>query len=95
MSAWARPGVRCICIVATDEWRPDRNPADVPELGFPVRGEVYTIATVEDEPEGLFLTLFELGEDDLFDVDSFRPLVSEADDVALFAHHLDQVGEPA
>ena len=93
MNAWAKPGVKCVCVVAGP-------------IG-PALNEICTIKEVKPFDDGLYLVLSEYGwvhtdlgtsverRRPLFRVDRFRPLVSQEDDLALFRHHLNTVEEPA
>lgn len=98
MSSWAKPGVKCVCI------RPNKwiSAATMTATDFgPKLDEVLTIAVVV--PSAFFgpsLHFVEypvdlVGEAPVYPIRDFRPLVTQDDDVSLFAHHLDQVGEPA
>lgn len=103
MSAWARPGVKCVCV------------GDLTHLGVdfgvetPVVGQIYTVRAVElrlGPNGGVGLLLAEIVNSAIpltngsvdevaFDVCDFRPLVSLESDVAQFRHHLNTVEEPA
>lgn len=103
MSAWAKPGVKCVCV------------GDLSHLGVdyglltPVVGQTYTVRAVELRlgPNGGVGLLFEevvnssmlltngAVDEPSFDVCDFRPLVSIESDAALFRHHLNTVEEPA
>lgn len=98
MSAWAKPGVQCVCIKRDGfECYPDEC--------APAFGQVLTVRTVEVFCGGLGLTFEEVVNEPYdysdgfgevaFQAIYFRPVVSQQDDVSLFAHHLDAVGEPA
>ena len=106
MSAWAKPGVKCVCVrTAPEAFR-------VAGAVYPVVGEVYTvrkvvittIGTHKGEPAILLVEIVnspvinsQLGFDSSLEaamaIDAFRPLVtkSQSEDVALFAHYLDGV----
>lgn len=90
MSDWAHPGVKCICIAKVGQWVADGNPMAC----GPVFGRTYTIVGVTADDEAVWLRLRGWG-DDWFDAALFRPKRELSMDVALFAHHLDQVGETA
>lgn len=96
MSAWARPGVKCVCV--------DASPGKTPGLATLVTGRVYTIRTVEDCGQyGIGLILAEVRNATLFyttgvsepvyRVDRFRPLITrtQEQDVALFRQIIAQV----
>ena len=96
MSAWAKPGVKCVCI--HDGWwvafGPERSGA-LPEVNG-----TYTIDSVVTGPDGdTYLVLAEFSPRDRFWVERFRPLIakSQDQDVGLFVHHLESapVGEDA
>jgi hypothetical protein len=81
MSAWAKVGVKCVCIDFTPVFicaRP--HPAD------PVAGGVYTVTGIWHDEDGTFLQLAECDGDSGYEVSDFRPLVTrtQEDDVALF-----------
>lgn len=90
MSAWARPGVQCVCIAQT--WRTN-NPEVLPEAG-PAKGARCVIASVEIDEGGTWLTLKGFNDLHSFSVRAFRPLLrqSEAQDLAVFYSMLDEVG---
>lgn len=98
MTSWAKPGAKCICISRHPDW-------DLPEnrrIATPIIGETYTVRAFDGEAVLLeeirnniyWLNGTRIGEPD-FGVFRFQPLVSRQDDLALFAHHLDRVVEPA
>lgn len=103
MSAWAEPGVKCVCVGDFSNL--------AAEFGFecPTVGMTYIVRDVilRLGPNGGVGLLLEevvnsphlLTNGDIaeiaFDVCDFRPLVSQGQDIALFAHHLDRLGEPA
>lgn len=81
MSAWAKPGVKCVCVEFTPIYIGARpHPAD------PVDGGVYTILGVWHDEDGTFLQLAECDGDYGYEISDFRPLItrSQEDDVALF-----------
>lgn len=96
---WAAPGVKCVCVQGplAKVW---------PGTKTAQKGETYTIRDVYLNSDGrvgirveeirnpLVNNHGELVETGFF-LSRFRPLVSQADDVALFAHHLQRVGEDA
>lgn len=98
MSSWAKPGAKCVC--QKDVW-PDQEYGEV----VPWRGQLLTIRTVELVDGILALTFVEIVNQPkqyvegffecCFSIRWFRPVVGAADDIALFAHHLSRVGEPA
>lgn len=106
MSAWARPGVKCVC-VATSHAALD--------LGFaaPIVGRVYTIREVLDGPrfsDGVIdhgVRLVEIVNpparfgttttEPAWVVAKFRPIITKTQeqDVAMFMQNLTKVGEDA
>lgn len=103
MSAWAKPGVKCVCV------------GDLAHLSVafgiltPAVGQTYTIRRVElrlGPHGGIGLLLDEVVNSEMpltngsvdepaFDVCDFRPLITIESDVAQFQHHLNTVEEPA
>ena len=88
--SWARIGAKVVCI----------NGGTTNSLGFdylgrvPVTGGVYTVTKVVRETGDrywlLVLAGFEVGRDCGWNIARFRPLVSQADDIAThFAYLLD------
>lgn len=92
MSTWAKPGVKCVCVIGgvLHKGHPPKN-------GFPLEGRVYTIRELKFSPfhsNGLCAVLHELpnpwrGDPDYdagWAVARFRPLVTrtQSEDVALF-----------
>jgi hypothetical protein len=75
VSAWARPGVKCVCV--DDAPRDSRQP-------MVVKGRQYEIESVHDRS----CTLFGVDDGQFYWLDRFRPLVTQQDDVALFQHLL-------
>lgn len=92
MSAWAKPGVKVVCVADAIGCM---NP-----LGFPLfkKGQVFTIAFVNQDPFlGLFLGFVELDRRNTGHINGFRPLVEGAEeiDLAMFRQLLNTVEEPA
>ncbi len=90
--AWAIPGAKCVALVGV--WHSGVEPATGPS-----KGEVCTVAGFPlAHPDGIGIPLAEYPGPD-FSIVEFRPVIDQSDDVALFAHHLDQnsihVSEPA
>lgn len=86
MSAWARPGVKCVCVTDCG-WtvsRFDDEPAAGPSLN-----DQLTIRAVGEDEGGPWLEFVEwTAPDDQFHTHhkgapNFRPLISQSDDVAL------------
>lgn len=85
MSAWAKPGVKAVCVNT------------VPDAGrrwhtvAPVEGRTYTIHRVTVGPySGKPCAIFEgLNNGFPLRLDRFRPLTTQDKDVALFTHILD------
>lgn len=73
---WARKGVKVVCI--DPKWRS----SDESTTDFPSIGEIYTITDAYNG--GRFIGLEELNHDNIYTTYSFRPLVRETDDIALF-----------
>lgn len=102
MSAWARPGVKCVCI--KDDWLYDvaERMGLNPPHRVPMIREVLTVKEVvhidqfmgSEIPGGASLSFHEMGHDWGFAVANFKPLITGAQeqDVSLFTHHLDGVG---
>lgn len=94
MSAWAKPGVKCVCVA--DETR-RLNDKGLPPFR---KGEVLTISDVAEWPGfGLMLYFVERGPEQCGHIAGFRPVISKSQeqDVGLFVHHLESapVGEDA
>jgi len=103
MSSWAKPGVKCVLVFHNPNW------GDIPFVQTPELGIVYTVAEVLWCDGEECLRLVELPNTSEWQVSAlppifgapvfgtfrFRPLVNAVDDLALFTHHLDRVGEPA
>jgi hypothetical protein len=83
MSSWARVGVKCVCV----DGAPRRGGS---YSVLPVEGRQYVIAAIDqwDWPSesgvGLHLVGLNRMSDVPFNIDRFRPLISQADDVAMF-----------
>lgn len=77
MSSWARVGVKCVC---------------VSQKGTLVLGREYTVLAIKPFEGLLYLTVDTppdwLGESSYLP-DRFRPLISQADDVAMFQKLVD------
>lgn len=94
MSAWAKPGVKCVCIADAV--------GSINYLGFPRfrKGQIFTIDFLDhDETYGLFLGFVGLSPRHLGHIGGFRPLVTRTldQDVELFRPLLTDlpVGEDA
>lgn len=98
--SWARPGVKCVCVDASwpsGSWYG-------PEA-LPVKGQQYTIRDLETYEGTNCCRLVEIVNplmdynqgmiEAAFALKRFRPLVTQQDDIALFAHHLDTEQVPA
>ncbi|MHA6731773.1 hypothetical protein [Devosia sp. A369] len=88
MSAWAKPGVKCVCIESND---PNTI---VPKHMWPMVNEVYTVHELWiDEAGDPFPVLEELDPNLVCTPDFFRPLITKTQeqDVALFRHILDGI----
>lgn len=89
MSAWAKPGVKCVCVKWDEEaaWA-----ADAFGVAPLTLNQTYTIRDCVDRPGGLGLLLVGINNagNPLFDFEMaykavrFRPLVSQSKDVAIF-----------
>lgn len=106
MSAWAKPGVKCVLVYPNPNWHEVAGFVNVP-----IPAVMYTVSDVVICDGEVCIRLAEIWNDDYFQISRqppivgapvfgafrFRPVVpaTEQDDVALFAHHLDRVGEPA
>ncbi|SFV33235.1 hypothetical protein SAMN05216456_1929 [Devosia crocina] len=93
MSNWAKPGAKCVCIASNGSWRPSGHDTQ-PGLDFPAYGDVLVISDTFVRCGNLYLEfpgILDAG----FNVECFKPVIEQADDLALFAHHLNFVGEPA
>lgn len=91
MSSWAKPGVKCVCV---------KEAHVLVDGGYaPFRkGDILTIsASMVWHPYGLVLRFVEREDDHWGHVDGFRPIVNKTQeqDIALFTHHLEGVGEDA
>jgi hypothetical protein len=102
MSAWAKPGVKCVCIRGGSP-----NCFGFREVGsYPVEGAIYTIRGVYHGPQWDQFYLVELpsgkakhpdGCEMGWNASHFRPLVTriQSEDVALFRKLLVTEGEDA
>jgi len=89
MSAWAKVGVKCVCV----DDAPDTGRGHEPMNGYPAKGEIYTIAAIGRFHPFCDADLFQLveltnpaqadGRDCGWSPDRFRPLTSQSDDIAL------------
>jgi hypothetical protein len=87
MSSWARVGVKCVCAFVPEK-------ADTYDVNLPQEGEAYTIRGIEmfgghvgvvlDEIQNAVTQYADGIGEVLFDVRMFKPLISQADDVAMF-----------
>jgi hypothetical protein len=79
LSAWAKPGVRCVCI---DDALIDLHSGRF--SGYVVKGEIYKIVKTLQHSSfpSLGLALWGMPLDQYFDVCAFRPLVELSDDAA-------------
>lgn len=102
MSAWAAPGVKCVCI-HRGRWKQieGRDPG-VPKGSnrHPAFNEICTISRARTRRSGAPSVEIEGYPFNEYHVRWFRPLTSpkgQDHDVALFLHHLDglRIGEPA
>lgn len=92
MSAWAKPGVKCVCVDASNWNATDDRNLSWAEL--PVEGELYVIREVVNFGGLAGLRLVGINNplipcvygEIAFNVSRFRPLItrSQEDDVALF-----------
>lgn len=95
MSAWARPGVKCVCI-HTGPWilREEADPgAEIGPDVHPDTGEVCTIAGVRLRRSGVIALLIDGYGSNEYAVHHFRPLITrtQEQDVALFRQIIAQV----
>lgn len=85
MSAWAKPGVKVVCIADAI--------GSVKSMGFPLfkKGQIFTIAFVDECSYGKFLGFVEEHPLHTGHINGFRPLITKTQeqDLALFVHHLD------
>lgn len=93
MTAWAKPGVKCVCVRKTP-WRQLMGEPVVAVHHPEYLGE-YTITGIYDGEGHTWLFLSGFPDSQVYHVKNFRPLVPEADDLELFRHHLNTVEEPA
>lgn len=101
MTTWAKPGVKVVCVSGP------RGGFTMLPVSQPNIGETYTIRAVRNSPATgeLGFCLEEIwnpispqwGIEYAFVAVRFRPLVTETQeqDIALFTHHLEGVGEDA
>lgn len=97
MSAWAKPGVKCVCLFG--KWALNGTG---PIVAGPREGEICTVASwpiADAHGDVGFRLVGWVGEQDVFLASCFRPLITKTqeEDLSLFAHHLDglPVGEDA
>ena len=94
MSSWAAPGVKCVCV--EDE---GFSVAGKYGMMFPVKGLEYTVRGVSSfGTYGLGLLLVEVANpiarwqngvhEAAWNIDCFRPLITQEQDLALFRHLL-------
>jgi hypothetical protein len=88
MSAWAKPGVKCVCVT-------DRGFDAALKYGMsiPSAGEVYTVREVREWDFGVGLLLSEVVNrpehwangvsEAAWQIECFRPLITQEDDVRL------------
>lgn len=80
MSAWAKPGVKVVCIADAI--------GSVKSMGFPLfkKGQIFTIAFVDECSYGKFLGFVEEHPLHTGHINGFRPLVTKTqeDDLAIF-----------
>lgn len=98
MSAWAKPGARCVCI--RDDWRNIAALSPKRPLRLPCLKERLTVIGIKEQFGALYLRFLEIPDTDggwYFHIDSFRPLVErpESYDLAVFYSMLDEVGVKA
>lgn len=93
MSAWAKPGVKCVCIKGGQ-----LNSRGMTLVGsMPQVQNVYTITEVRYCSRcGVLLVLAEfpdVGNGNGWEATHFRPLITKTQeqDVGLFVHHLDRL----
>jgi len=91
MSAWAKPGVKCVCV---------NDRASRFGTCSLVKGNIYTITKVlSPDLHGSTGVIVAEAESKArgFHLHRFRPLVTKTqdEDIALFRHHLDQAGVDA
>jgi len=93
MSAWAKPGVKCVCVHNSGWWYGDV--AFDSDVG---PGKIYTVVEVVTPPSGkVGISLWGQPLGEYYNADCFRPLVTKTqdEDIALFRHYLDQAGVDA
>jgi len=102
MSNWAKPGVKCVC-VARPKNGDLRGVLRVPDIGEVLTVREVFVGLTEGGQEVVALKFHEIvnpltdtviGRAERgYPAFQYRPLITQSDDVALFAHHL--VGQPA
>lgn len=86
MTSWAKPGVKCVCVVRGGQWYGNLT-LNEPMERLPAFGEILTITSVAVTPGGVGLRFEEYPDARLAcHVDHFRPLVTrtQEQDVELF-----------
>jgi hypothetical protein len=107
MSAWAKPGVKCVCIKRSI-WVPTGGAPKQFDNTCPVYGGVYTIRTAKWSSGGIYLRFVEIvnpiypyadgpSEKQFRLAGNFRPLITrtQSEDVALFRNLLVTEGADA
>lgn len=80
MSSWARVGVKVVCV---DDSASHHGPCDL------ISGSIYVITEVIQGITAVGINVEgAVSKAQGFHLWRFRPLITESDDVALFAHHL-------
>ena len=91
MSAWAKPGVRCVCI--------KNSTRIINYQGMPpfLKGQTFTIAGVVQNEFGVALYFEERGPNQWAHISGFRPLIerTQEQDLEHFLPLLNTVEEPA
>lgn len=95
--SWAKTGAKVVCVNAAPKPLRDTNgvPHDPSYFGFtlPVEGETYTIRSAKAYKDGVGIFLNEIdnthclngkGNEVALGIWRFRPIITEADDIALF-----------
>ena len=111
MSAWAKPGVKCVCVVQPKlcfDVLGAGHPLSDYGIKAPVSNQILTIREVTYRRSGVGLLFVEIdnsavptagGEEISFAVEKYRPLITrtQEQDIALFRHLLDRlpIGEDA
>lgn len=82
-TVWAVPGAKCVCIDGDGVWYDD---FDEPSAG-PMRNDIVTVASYPIVDNGTVCIRLVGWPDanDMFQLASFKPLVTQAEDAALFA----------